>query len=633
MSLTDQELAQLSEIELRIDRGEPVNFAPDDTGKSKLTVGEMVFGEVGPDAELKDIAVAFANIPGSAASVVGDMASAIASPIETAKALASVGYGGILKGAEAIAGESEGNEEYKAAFSMFIEGMAERYGGLEEIRKTAARDPVGLLLDISPLKAGLARIPGKLGKIGAFGGKGIRPATTALATPEKVLGKGATLAERGTEFVGSLTTGQPGETIGQAVRTSAGAAEEGSVLRNIFGIEQKLKPGQKADPFSDVLDFKDALREKKGPGGHDDSIRRLLDQYDEAVGEIKADAGAKISKISDDLMGQGPGTSEKAFIPPGSTRVDVATMQALPVLQQIRKEFTAMLEKEYHATLRKNSEGKVRIEPAPGRLRASIPDTEHPSMHRILDNLFDDRYGQDLKSLHDLRIAIDSRMPKRGRPRAIASELRTGIINKHFRRLSPEFADASDDFAKTKTLLDAAAKEFSEAGMGSTRVSALLRSLREGASFDEKRRILGLIKEKTGKHIAAAAAGSALSTYMPTGIHARNIAIVGLGGSFFVSPLTLLAFPLAMPKIVGELANLIGYPVGVARKFSKYASDLRAKAGVIPGLLDHGWNMGTIVDRMLEEGIEPPPFPEDLGKADGDSEKKSNGVSTRVLGR
>jgi len=617
MPLTDQELAQLSEIELRIDRGEPVNFAPDDTGKSKLTVGEMVFGEVGPDAELKDIAVAFANIPGSAASVVGDMASAIASPIETAKALASVGYGGILKGAEAIAGESEGNEEYKAAFSMFIEGMAERYGGLEEIRKTAARDPVGLLLDISPMKAGLARIPGKLGKIGAFGGKGIRPATTALATPEKVLGKGATLAERGTEFVGSLTTGQPGETIGQAVRTSAGAAEEGSVLRNIFGIEQKLKPGQKTDPFSDVLDFKDALREKKGPGGHDDSITRLLAQYDEAVAEISAEAGAKISKISDDLIGQGPGT------PP---------LQALPVLRSIRKDFTAMLENKYHATLRKNSEGKVRIEPAPGRLRSGIPDDQHPSMVNMLDKLFDDNFGQDLKGLHNLRIHIDSRFPKRGQPRAIATGLRK-ILNEKFYKLSPEFGEASADYARTKTLLDAAAREFSEAGMGSTRVSALLRSLREGASFDEKRRILGLIKEKTGKHIAAAAAGSALSTYMPTGIHARNIAIVGLGGSFFVSPLTLLAFPLAMPKIVGELANLIGYPVGVARKFSKYASDLRAKAGVIPGLLDHGWNMGTIVDRMLEEGIEPPPFPEDLGKADGDSEKKSNGVSTRVLGR
>jgi len=282
------------------------------------------------------------------------------------------------------------------------------------------------------------------------------------------------------------------------------------------------------------------------------------------------------------------------------------------------------LEKDYHATLRRNPEGRMRIEPAPGRMRSSIPDGEHPSLNRILDNVFDDGYGQDLKALHDLRIAIDSRFPKRGRPRAIATELRR-TLNKQFEELSPEFAQASRDFAKTKELLDAAYKEFSEGSMASTRVSALLRSLREGASFDEKRHILSLIREKTGKHIAAAAAGSALSTYMPTGIHARNIALVGLGGSFLVSPLTLLAFPLSMPRVVGEIASLIGYPVGIARKFSKYAADLRAKAGVIPGLLDHGLNVGTIVERMLEAGIEPPPFP-DFG-----TEKKS--VSSRVLGR
>ena len=57
------------------------------------TFGEQMFGATGEDAEMQDVARALLNVPGSAAGMVGDVASAVWSPIDTAKAMGSVGLG------------------------------------------------------------------------------------------------------------------------------------------------------------------------------------------------------------------------------------------------------------------------------------------------------------------------------------------------------------------------------------------------------------------------------------------------------------------------------------------------------------------------------------------------------------
>lgn len=601
-----------------------------------LTTGEEFFGKkegwgTAEGLEIKDFARLLVNAPSSAANIAGGLYDAAASPIETAKMLGSVGYGAILEGAELIAGEEEGKNEHKEAFELFINGLSESYGSLEALHKTIVQNPVGFLLDVSPLKSGvLSKLPGGIGR--AMGKGTIRPVSGAAMLPGKVAGSGSKLVEGAGEFAGSLTTGMPGEVIGQAIGTSAEAAEHGSLIRKMFGRKQKkvqIDPeGQEVDPFAAVDDFKETLRQKGDDRNY--ATQKLLDDYDKAVLKINADAGEKIGRISDTLVGSGPDSgilrvektpaqkvksgildaSGKPVTQTIPATYDSYQMMAGDVLKGIQRDFVNLLETKYRTTL-VDKDGLMRMEGASGRLKGDIPGGEHASLNTVIDKLFDVRAGQDLKALHNMRVEIDTRFPRKGRPKQVATELRQ-IINDRFEKLSPEFAKASSEFSETKTLLDKAYKEFSGAARGSTRVGALLQTLKENATADQKRQIIDLIRKKTGYHLAAAASGSALSTWMPSGIHARNIALVGLGGlaTGIISPATLLAFPLAVPRVVGELAHVLGYPIGAARKFAKFSEKLHAKAGLVPGLLDQGLNIGTIVERLLEEGIEPPPFPD-----------------------
>ena len=69
---------------------------------------------------------------------------------------------------------------------------------------------------------------------------------------------------------------------------------------------------------------------------------------------------------------------------------------------------------------------------------------------------------------------------------------------------------------------------------------------------------------------------------------------------------------LTMPRLWAEFAPaVLGLPMKTARKLEKFSGDLRSR---LPGdLLDTSLNIGTIINRMIEEGIEPPPFP-DIGE-------------------
>jgi hypothetical protein len=154
-----------------------------------------------------------------------------------------------------------------------------------------------------------------------------------------------------------------------------------------------------------------------------------------------------------------------------------------------------------------------------------------------------------------------------------------------------------------------------------TKVAKVMGSIAERATTDVRRSILDMVKTRTGHHLAEMAAGSAMSTWAPQGLHARSITLTALGGLGIaggvvsISTAFFLAFPaimLTMPRLWAEFAPaVLGLPMKTARKLEKFSGDLRSR---LPGdLLDTSLNIGTIINRMIEEGIEPPPFP-DIGE-------------------
>lgn len=130
------------------------------------------------------VAQAIRNVPESAAQLAQGILALPGSAIASA---ASGELQGATKGVVDLASEMGSGPTTEA----FKDVMAERYGGAEELKRTAIRDPLGLAGDISiPLTLGgsaLARAPGTVGNFGravSTAGRVIDPlsGTVALAT-------------------------------------------------------------------------------------------------------------------------------------------------------------------------------------------------------------------------------------------------------------------------------------------------------------------------------------------------------------------------------------------------------------------------------------------------------------------
>ncbi len=171
------------------------------------------------------------NIPGSAAGLVEPLLH----PIDTATAIGKTALGAV---------ESAVPEKYRQMdpsnrqhFDMLLEGLKQRYGGLEQIKETAYKDPVGFIADISAVLTGggsaAAKLPGTIGKIAATtakAGRAIDPIADAMALGKKAAG---VTGKYGSEILG-ITTGRGGETVRQAFK---GTEEFVEKMRGQGGIE------------------------------------------------------------------------------------------------------------------------------------------------------------------------------------------------------------------------------------------------------------------------------------------------------------------------------------------------------------------------------------------------------------
>jgi hypothetical protein len=96
------------------------------------------------------------NIPGSALQFAKDVTAPIHSPKQTAKGLWRAGSGAVQL---AVPGE-QGNEPYARAVGQ---GLKERYGGTQRLRRTLQADPVGLAADVAGLATGGGSVAARAG--------------------------------------------------------------------------------------------------------------------------------------------------------------------------------------------------------------------------------------------------------------------------------------------------------------------------------------------------------------------------------------------------------------------------------------------------------------------------------------
>ena len=108
------------------------------------------------------------NLPSSAAQLVSDVTMPIRHPIQTVQSLASLGRGVFQL---ATPGEQPDEATAKAVGQFF----ANRYGSLEGFKNAFAKDPLGIVSDVSLVLMGgggiAAKVPGLTGQIAQKVGK------------------------------------------------------------------------------------------------------------------------------------------------------------------------------------------------------------------------------------------------------------------------------------------------------------------------------------------------------------------------------------------------------------------------------------------------------------------------------
>lgn len=178
---------------------------------------------------------AIKNVPSSAKKFVKDVVTPFLSPIQTAKDIGALGSSVV----SLIRPGEQGNEQIAREVGNFFK---QRYGSLENIKKTFATDPVGMLSDVSIILTGGAMASTKAPQLASLT-KTLTKASN-ITDPLKIGGKGASLVgEIPTQIFGA-TTGAGSKAIKEAVEAGA----EGGKRQEAF------REGMRGEDIEGVVD-------------------------------------------------------------------------------------------------------------------------------------------------------------------------------------------------------------------------------------------------------------------------------------------------------------------------------------------------------------------------------------------
>lgn len=167
---------------------------------------------------------AIRNIPESAGRFVGNIAQAVTSPVQTAKALGNTIVGGLenlIPDPEWLTDEQrQYADQRRAQASAVGQFFKDRYGSAEGIKNTLATDPVGAAADAATVLTGggalAARAPGVAGQVGQAASR-----AGSMIDPIQATARAAGATGRGVGHVLGVTTGagsRPIQTAYQAGR-------------------------------------------------------------------------------------------------------------------------------------------------------------------------------------------------------------------------------------------------------------------------------------------------------------------------------------------------------------------------------------------------------------------------------
>jgi len=474
---------------------------------------------------------AMVNLPSSMGGLLGNVAQAIASPLQTIGGAADVAAGALRNiTPRPIANlinrfEIDPQAQERAVNAANAAGgmLKERYGSTEALKNTLATDPAGVASDVAGVLSGggavASRVPGMAaaGQAAARAGAAIDPLVLALKGTQAA-GKGISKAVA--QGVG-LQTGTGIAPLAEATRVGryepAGGEAQTSFTQNLRG------QANMTDVLSDAKTNLDAMRQAKGKEYRANEAAYANDATTLNFADIDNALNNSINSI-------------KVTSPQGTSKYKVGTDE-LKKIQEVQ---------------------------------SVIDDWRSaPDLHTV----------EGLDALKQRIGAIYPDNPKQLQAQRVISDA-YNAVKKTIEAQAPGYAKTMKDYSEATETIREIEKALSlnnkaSADTAMRKLQSLMRN-NVNTSYGYRTDLARTLESEGGKQIMPALAGQALSEWSPRGLQ-RATALPSGGMAYMVGGPVAAATSLAAssPRLMGETAFAIG-------KGQRLADQLRGKIPNIP---------------------------------------------------
>ena len=504
----------------------------------------------------ENISAMGSNIIPSAVNMGSDLWDLATSPIESAKARGEAGVGGI------------------------VSALGERFGGLENIKRTAVEDPFGLALDVAP---GLG-VASKFSKAAAAASKVASPVKAATGAVAK-LGKG--VGELSKAAASAASGIDPG--ILTTARKVRGATPQ-SAARSLRESEPVDWPGN-VDP----VEFVKAQREGfdvgfsgKGAEELQSGIGRVSEGITEELQRIATEGMQKFGGVAIDdksyrtaLNKMAGNLREKSVILQSGNRfIRSGTGEMIEVPNLNFRKSTIPDDGSAHDRI--SIAAKYIVDPLENKLGITIDDVwlARKRIDEMAGNALKQKYG-------DMESTILKGM------RGDLNDFLTSVPNEAFQKFNADYASMS-------SVREAFDQMIAGKIDPDNQIAAMVRSIKAGRELSEA--FITRVEATTGVPLRAIAAGRELSGFLPRGLVGRGIFAGALGAA--VGPEVLIGFFIAPPKLIGTYLKGIGVAERTIRRVGEAVEQVMSLPAARE-LAEQGLTMGLILKQLEGENKQP----------------------------
>jgi len=434
------------------------------------------------------------NLPSSTSKMVGDIISAISSPLQTGKAILDVGAGALQNILpEALVQAIGEDKPSRQAANQVAQMYVDKYGSAEAAKRAIATDPASVMADISTVLTG-----GSMAAVKAPQVAGALSKAASMVDPLSLAARGAVAGVRGAgnvaEKVLGVTTGVGSEPIAQAFKAGVEGGQRGQQFtQNMRGT-------------ADMMEVLDVAKQNLSELG-----RQRQAAYRANMQNIKGDKSVLSFNGIDKALQDA--SSKVAF--KGQVTRGAAAEKLSEVSQKIN-EWKNLDPVEFHTP-----EGLDALKQSIGETLESIPFDK--SQQRMI--------------IGDVYNAVKDEIVKQAPTYA---------------KTMKSYSDATDQIKEIEKALSLGKKASADTAM--RKLQSLTRN-NVNTNYGQRLNLAKELEMQGGQQMMPALSGQALADWTPRGIQ-RATAPIGGVGLFSVGgiPAVVGGAALSSPRVVGETA-------------------------------------------------------------------------------